>query len=136
MSSKQWRAWIRWRRLILCRMPSGGLIDQPQDSKFYDYHLRDPIDKPFATFKFHYRSWENLVALQLIPVDHPEQLFQQSPTALSLYGITVELESRVSAPETPSYHQSYQNSLCTWIFGLRCGPFILSTSCTSVSSAA
>jgi hypothetical protein len=61
-------------------MPSGGLIDQPQDAKFYDWHLKDPKDTPFTTFKFHYRSWDNLVLLQLIPDDHPRHLSLPSPS--------------------------------------------------------
>ncbi|ROW11637.1 hypothetical protein VPNG_05569 [Cytospora leucostoma] len=47
--------------------PSGGLLDNPQDVTFFDFHLVDPKDAPFASFRFHYRSWENLCQLNLIP---------------------------------------------------------------------
>ncbi|KAK3327721.1 hypothetical protein B0T19DRAFT_171985 [Cercophora scortea] len=47
--------------------PSIGLLDQPQEACFYDWHLVDPRDSPFATFRFHYRSWDNLYQLSLIP---------------------------------------------------------------------
>ncbi|KAJ4425238.1 hypothetical protein N0V82_000048 [Gnomoniopsis sp. IMI 355080] len=46
---------------------TGGLIDNPQDVTFFDFHLIDPKDTPFATFQFHYRSLANLRQLNLIP---------------------------------------------------------------------
>lgn len=49
--------------------PSGGLIDNPQDVTFFDFHLIDPKDEPFTTFRFHYRSLTNLYQLNLIPSD-------------------------------------------------------------------
>lgn len=42
-------------------------MDNPQDVTFFDFHLIDPKDAPFASFRFHYRSWENLRQLSLIP---------------------------------------------------------------------
>ncbi|KUI56778.1 hypothetical protein VP1G_04095 [Cytospora mali] len=47
--------------------PSGGLLENPQDVTFFDFHLIDPKDSPFASFRFHYRSWENLCQLNFIP---------------------------------------------------------------------
>ncbi|KAJ4389317.1 hypothetical protein N0V93_006783 [Gnomoniopsis smithogilvyi] len=49
--------------------PSGGLVDNPQDVTFFDFHLIDPKDTPFAAFQFHYRSLANLRQLNLIPAD-------------------------------------------------------------------
>lgn len=46
-------------------------MDNPQDVTFFDFHLVDPKDTPFATFRFHYRSWANLNQLNLIPQDEP-----------------------------------------------------------------
>lgn len=40
-------------------------------ANFYVYHLLDPKDSPYASFCFHYRSWENLRLLQLAPVEKP-----------------------------------------------------------------
>ncbi|KAH7360293.1 hypothetical protein BKA65DRAFT_182018 [Rhexocercosporidium sp. MPI-PUGE-AT-0058] len=76
-------------------MPSGGLLEKPQDAKFYDWHLKDPKDNPFATFKFHYRSWDNLTSLQLIPDNHPRTLLPASPSVLSLNGASQELQSKL-----------------------------------------
>jgi hypothetical protein len=78
--------------LILYRFPSGGLIDTPEDAKFYDWHLHDSKDKPFATFSFHYRSWDSLASLQLIPDNHPRALLMPSRSILSLNGIEMELK--------------------------------------------
>ncbi|KAL7625598.1 hypothetical protein AAE478_004818 [Parahypoxylon ruwenzoriense] len=47
--------------------PRGGLMDNPQDATFYQYHLEDPRDSPYATFFFHYRSVKHLEQLNLIP---------------------------------------------------------------------
>lgn len=68
-------------------MPSGGLLDRPQDAKYYDWHLRDEKNSPFVSFKFHYRSWDHLASLQLIPEDHPRQLLLSSPSILSFNGL-------------------------------------------------
>ena len=91
--------------LIVRRMPSGGLLDKPQDAKFYDWHLRDPKDKPFASFQFHYRSWDNLVSLQLIPSEHTRSLLAASPSLLSLNGHPRELQK---PPAEESEHSSMQ----------------------------
>ncbi|KAI6263425.1 hypothetical protein MCOR27_004285 [Pyricularia oryzae] len=48
---------------------SDGLVDRPEEAAYYDYHLYDPKDSPFATFDFHYRSWQNLRQLHIIPHD-------------------------------------------------------------------
>ncbi|KXJ92791.1 hypothetical protein Micbo1qcDRAFT_173947 [Microdochium bolleyi] len=47
--------------------PSGGILDRPEDTCFYDYHLLDAKDSPYATFLFHYRSMKYLEQLNLIP---------------------------------------------------------------------
>lgn len=70
--------------LTVPRMPSGGLLDRPQEAKYYDWHLRDDKNTPFVSFKFHYRSWDHLTSLQLIPEDHPRHLLLSSSSILSL----------------------------------------------------
>ncbi|KAI0854378.1 hypothetical protein F5Y00DRAFT_267574 [Daldinia vernicosa] len=51
--------------------PSGGLVNNPQDATFYEYHLEDAKDSPYATFCFHYRSVQYLVQRNLIPKYEP-----------------------------------------------------------------
>ncbi|KAI1097055.1 hypothetical protein F5B19DRAFT_17862 [Rostrohypoxylon terebratum] len=46
---------------------SGGLVDDPQDASFYEYHLEDARDSPYATFCFHYRSMKHLKQLNIAP---------------------------------------------------------------------
>jgi hypothetical protein len=53
----------------------------------------DPKDKPFATFKFHYRSWDSLASLQLIPTGHSRALLFPTPSLLSLNGQSLKLKS-------------------------------------------
>ncbi|KAL2074139.1 hypothetical protein VTL71DRAFT_7917 [Oculimacula yallundae] len=76
-------------------MPSGGLLEKPQEAKFYDWHLKDPKDSPFVTFKFHYRSWDSLKSLQLIPDNHPRTLLPASPSVLSLNGASQDLHTKL-----------------------------------------
>ncbi|KAJ4407122.1 hypothetical protein N0V85_004412 [Neurospora sp. IMI 360204] len=63
--------------------PSIGLMDQPQHACFYFWHLLDAKDSPFATFRFHYRSWDSLEQLNLIPPREFELVRSISTTALS-----------------------------------------------------
>ncbi|EPE09754.1 oxidoreductase-like protein [Ophiostoma piceae UAMH 11346] len=63
---------------------SNGLLEDPQAASYYDYHLVDAKDSPYASFRFHYRSWENLRSLQLAPAEKPEFLCSSpSRTALA-----------------------------------------------------
>ncbi|CZR66224.1 uncharacterized protein PAC_16125 [Phialocephala subalpina] len=58
--------------------PSEGLYEYPEEAKFYDWHLKDTKNAPFIVFKFHYRSWESLELLELIPVGHPRTMIHES----------------------------------------------------------
>lgn len=40
---------------------------------FFTYLLTDPVDSPYATFRFHYRSWNNLKELSIIPDSEPRR---------------------------------------------------------------
>ncbi|KAH8595607.1 hypothetical protein B0O99DRAFT_686598 [Bisporella sp. PMI_857] len=79
-------------------IPTNGLFVEPQDAKFYDYHLQDSKDKPFASFRIHYRSWQTLKSQHLIPSNHPEELLLTSPSLLSLNGSPKEFVSQVLYP--------------------------------------
>ncbi|KFY39285.1 hypothetical protein V494_04037 [Pseudogymnoascus sp. VKM F-4513 (FW-928)] len=45
---------------------STGLLEKSR-YKYFDWLLEDPKDNPFVTFRFHYRTWDSLQALQLVP---------------------------------------------------------------------
>ncbi|KAH7032822.1 uncharacterized protein B0I36DRAFT_101004 [Microdochium trichocladiopsis] len=47
--------------------PSGGLVECPRDTRYYDYLLLDAKDSPYAAVLFHYRSLAYLHQLNLIP---------------------------------------------------------------------
>ncbi|SPN98842.1 uncharacterized protein DNG_01883 [Cephalotrichum gorgonifer] len=47
--------------------PSAGLLECPEDAVFYQWLLIDPKGSPYATFRFHYRSWAWLRRLNVIP---------------------------------------------------------------------
>lgn len=40
---------------------------------------------PYATFRFHYRSWDHLESLQLIPASHPRTLLPSSSSYMTLF---------------------------------------------------
>jgi hypothetical protein len=81
-------------------MPSSGLFENPQDAKFYDWHLKDPKHNPFSTFRFHYRSWDSLESLQLIPSNYPRNLLAPSASILSLNGLSRELQAQLQESES------------------------------------
>ncbi|KAI1336163.1 hypothetical protein F5Y15DRAFT_214193 [Xylariaceae sp. FL0016] len=58
---------------------SGGYVDSSDDATYYDYHLIDAKNSPYATFCFHYRSTKYLEQLNLIP--QPESLVDE-PTPM------------------------------------------------------
>ncbi|TAQ85418.1 hypothetical protein B7494_g6270 [Chlorociboria aeruginascens] len=76
-------------------MPSGGLLEKPQDAKFYNWTLKDPKDDPFITFRFHYRSWDFLTSLHLIPASHPRAFLPPSRSLLTINGHWKELRQQV-----------------------------------------
>jgi hypothetical protein len=42
------------------RLVPAGRAGPEQPKCFYEFALIDPVDRPFAEFRFHYRSWEQL----------------------------------------------------------------------------
>ncbi|KAK3308744.1 uncharacterized protein B0T15DRAFT_117377 [Chaetomium strumarium] len=89
--------------------PSIGLLDQPQDVCFYDWHLLDAKDSPFASFRLHYRSWKKLKELNLIPANELDLLCAASPKALKkMLKADCEVEGSVDERERLS-PQSYNS---------------------------
>ncbi|KAK3986297.1 hypothetical protein QBC44DRAFT_384148 [Cladorrhinum sp. PSN332] len=72
---------FRYQENYSIAAPSVGLVDQPQDASFYDWHLLDAKDCPFTCFRFHYRSFKNLEELNLIPLNELEFIQSRSPKA-------------------------------------------------------
>ncbi|RFU23957.1 hypothetical protein B7463_g12377, partial [Scytalidium lignicola] len=66
------------------KMPSNGLLEHPKDSQYYEWYLKDPKDKPFVSFSLHYRSWDYLKMLQIIPSSYSRSLLSTSPTPISV----------------------------------------------------
>lgn len=65
-------------------MPEGSIQHNPQDMKYYEWILVDPKDSPYARFRFHYRSWDQLQDLQLIREDHPRVIGSPTPSESSM----------------------------------------------------
>lgn len=90
-------------------MPAQGLLEKPQDARYFDWHLKDAKDNPYSTFKFHYRSWDNLQSLHLIPPNHPRILETQiasmarhlMSSGLSKPVVSPEVDQTPGSPHTP-----------------------------------
>ncbi|KAI0377411.1 hypothetical protein F5Y04DRAFT_177208 [Hypomontagnella monticulosa] len=78
--------------------PSGGLVDNPQDATFYEYHLEDARDSPYATFCFHYRSKRLLGLLNLLP----QQETRYRPVSVNSIATLVPDAQGHAAQTTPS----------------------------------
>lgn len=48
------------------RLVSAGRAGPEQPKRFYKFALIDPIDQPFATFRYYYRTWDQLRELGLL----------------------------------------------------------------------
>ncbi|TGO23425.1 hypothetical protein BPAE_0133g00240 [Botrytis paeoniae] len=87
-------------------MPTHGLVEKPQDARYYDWHLKDAKDNPFVTFKFHYRSWDHLEKLHLIPPNHPRILEAQVPAMarhlMASSQIIPQPDQPTESPHTPT----------------------------------
>jgi hypothetical protein len=56
------------------RLPGVGLVENPQDMKYFEWVLVDPKDLPYATFFFHYRTLDYLQSHQLVSHSHTRTL--------------------------------------------------------------
>lgn len=52
--------------------------------KYYDWILIDSKDSPYATFRFHYRGWDFLNKLELVPKEHRRGLLKPSNSSFLL----------------------------------------------------
>ncbi|KAF2850189.1 hypothetical protein T440DRAFT_116401 [Plenodomus tracheiphilus IPT5] len=48
---------------------SAGRAGPEQPKRFYRFALTDPVDQPFATFRYYYRTWDQLRGLGLLELD-------------------------------------------------------------------
>ena len=107
-------SWKHTEVLMFLSLPSAGLVDKPQETRFYDYILVDPKDEPYAAFLFHYRGWEHLQSLQLIPPSHPRSLLKPSSSFAFLAGPSggEDLQKQGKAPSVDtSDDDKFSNSL-------------------------
>ncbi|GJC88805.1 hypothetical protein ColLi_11643 [Colletotrichum liriopes] len=81
--------------------PTGGLVEMPEELTFYDWILIDSVDSPFSTFRFFYRTWANLKALNLVSESQYEAVVAMSnrqgehlPTRPKMPVITIGAENR------------------------------------------
>ncbi|KAA6408016.1 MAG: hypothetical protein FRX48_08367 [Lasallia pustulata] len=45
---------------------NAGLVPHKHPRRYYSYSLLDPLDQPFATFRWYYRTWEELGSIGVI----------------------------------------------------------------------
>ncbi|MCJ1468571.1 hypothetical protein MMC07_007200 [Pseudocyphellaria aurata] len=49
-------------------LTQAGLVPSDHPQRYYSYVLLDSLNRPFATFRYYYRSWEQLGALGVISI--------------------------------------------------------------------
>lgn len=54
-------------------MVNAGRADAKHPKRFYKVSLIDPTDKPFATFRYYYRTWDQLYELDLVEEEQSEE---------------------------------------------------------------
>jgi hypothetical protein len=59
-------------KLTYPRQKDMGLTDPFHSIKFYKYALIDPLDAPFATFRYLTRDWETLEEMGIIPESYSQ----------------------------------------------------------------
>jgi hypothetical protein len=74
---------------------AGG--DHPK--RFYKFALIDPTDQPFATFRYYYRTWEQLRYLGLIDVDSDVDFSIIEPYQPNTLRLEEKEEDDISLPE-------------------------------------
>ncbi|KAM7204387.1 hypothetical protein V8F33_001689 [Rhypophila sp. PSN 637] len=77
-------------------VPSVGLLDKPEDARFFDYYLLDAKDSPYATFRLHYRSMKSLQQLNLIP---PPVIGPRSLTSETEHPFERKAEAKINTPD-------------------------------------
>lgn len=53
----------------LLSLVNAGRAGPEQPKRFYKFALVDPVDRPFATFRYYYRTWEQLRHLGLLEAE-------------------------------------------------------------------
>lgn len=80
-------------------------MDDASDAKFYKWLLKDRIDKPHTTFKFHYRSWETLQLLQIVPDDFSRAFIPPTKSTLDLYGLSLATQELLDEKHFEAYEK-------------------------------
>ncbi|KAJ9637168.1 hypothetical protein H2199_007454 [Coniosporium tulheliwenetii] len=100
----------------------GGDIDlvkggqaRHQPRRFYKFALLDPVDEPYATFRYLYRSWDQLRALGITNREDPCRSFMSASSARStssLVEITAADARHANTPATCLSSSSSSSSSC------------------------
>jgi hypothetical protein len=88
------------------RLVPAGRAGPEQPKRFYEFALIDPVDRPFAEFRFHYRSWEQLDEVGVLYKDEVGQVGEENalpviePDGSHVGGDEVIKEDRRYTPAT------------------------------------
>jgi hypothetical protein len=88
----------------VARSASETLLECKEDLDFYTWSLLDPKDSPYATFRYHYRSWAKLQCLNVVSTRSPlksERLLRLEPIAEVPFalGVTTTPDATGVVPE-------------------------------------
>jgi hypothetical protein len=60
------------------RLVPAGRAGPELPKRFYEFALIDPVDRPFAEFRFYYRSWEQLDEMGVLYMDNIGQMGEEN----------------------------------------------------------
>ena len=63
---------------LIYRLVSAGRAGPELPKRFYEFALIDPVDRPFAEFRFHCRSWEHLEGMGVLYKDDIGQMGEEN----------------------------------------------------------
>lgn len=92
--------------LILDSLVNGGILAQNDPKRHYKYQLLDPVDKPYATIRFYYRTKEFLTVngIATSPSSHTRQPSTSSDSSHAMSdssGVTSRAASKASSGQSP-----------------------------------
>ncbi|KAI9891117.1 MAG: hypothetical protein M1814_003316 [Vezdaea aestivalis] len=91
---------------------SSGKADQERPLMYYNYHLQDSLNSPFAKFQFQVRSWEALEELGVIPEDFQRSEAQVAATPDDQESVDIGSASQDSSRDSTDGGDAWPLSDC------------------------
>ncbi|KKY24792.1 putative protein of unknown function DUF1793 [Phaeomoniella chlamydospora] len=81
------------------KLRNGGLLESAAPKKYYKYQLLDPVNSPYARFRFHFRTIEQLKSLGLF-ISAPKKTLVSSGSTSSVDSVDDNIDSRRASADS------------------------------------